>query len=79
MCLRKRLLDINPRLIIIFMPRTKKMYVFSFQNANSSVLLAVLCYYYLLENEGWAAERSCSETNVALLTSRVRGFSFYVT
>ena len=38
--------------------------VFFFQNATSSVLLAVLCYYFLLEKEGWAAERSRSETNV---------------
>ena len=35
--------------------------VFSFQNATSIVLLAVLCYYFLLEKEGWAAERSRSE------------------
>ena len=37
---------------------------FSLHNATSSVLLAVLCYNYLLEKEGWAAERSRSETNV---------------
>jgi hypothetical protein len=42
MRLRKRNLDINPRLIIIFIPCTNEMYVFSFQNATSSVLLAVL-------------------------------------
>ena len=38
--------------------------VFSFQNATSSVLLAVLSNYFLLEKEGCAAERSRSETNV---------------
>ena len=40
------------------------MYVFSFQNATSSVLLAVLFVYFLQKKEGWAAERSRSETNV---------------
>ncbi|CAL8256887.1 unnamed protein product [Arctogadus glacialis] len=51
----------NQRFIIIFIPCTKKC-VSSLQNATSSVLLAVFCYYFLLEKEGWAAERSRSET-----------------
>ena len=63
MCPRKKCLDINQRLIIIFIPCSKKIKAFSFQNASSSVLLAVLCIYFLLEMEGWAAERSRSETN----------------
>ena len=42
MCLRKKCLDINQRLIIIFILCTKKMSVFYFQNATSSVLLAVI-------------------------------------
>ena len=42
MCLRKKCVDINQRFIIIFIPCTKKNYVFSFQNATSSVLLAVI-------------------------------------
>ena len=63
MCLRKKWLDINQRLIIIFMPCPKNNYFFSFQNATSSVLLAVLSDYFLLK-EGCAAERSHSETNV---------------
>ena len=59
LCLRKKCLDINQRLIIIFLPCSKKNYVFSFQNASSSVLLAVYV--------GWAAERSRTETNGSLL------------
>ena len=49
MCLRKKCLDINQRLIITFMPCPRKNYVFSFQNATSSVLFAVFSNYFLLE------------------------------
>ena len=42
MCLRRKCVDINQRFIIIFIPCTKFFTFLSFQNATSSVLLAVI-------------------------------------
>ena len=42
MCPQK-CLDTEQTLSIILIPCTNKMYVFSFQNASSSILLAVVC------------------------------------
>ena len=51
-----------------------KRKVFSIQNATSSVLLAFFFFFFLQEKEGWAAERSHSETNV-VLARHPRGLS----
>ena len=52
MCLGNKWLNINQRLIIIFMACTKKNYVFPFQNATSTVLLAVYVIIFCWRRRG---------------------------